>query len=284
MFRSDALHSRRLRDLVFSSAPVLLAPARFLADAREDLRHSLVAAWPLFRSNMRARHRRAWLGYFWLLLPALATTLIWVYVRAHGIVSVADTHVPYPVHVLTGMILWQIFVDALNAPLQQLGAGRAVITRSRVPHEALMLAGLLEVIVNSAARLLVLAMVLAVFRVPLASTAIFVPIGFAALAMLGLALGILIAPVGMLYDDVSRGLMMVTTFWFFLTPVIYAVPRAGLVRFNPVTPLLDTTRAWLFGGTGTHGFALVAIASTILLVIAWFLQRLARPHITARLG
>jgi lipopolysaccharide transport system permease protein len=273
-----------MSEIVYTSESQLRHPRRFLAEAFADLRRAPSVAWRLFRSHAQARHRRTALGYLWLLLPTLATTLIWVYVQSRRIIAIETTAIPYPIYVLTGMICWQVFVDALNAPLQQLTAARQTITRSRVPHEALILAGVFDVLLNCAVRLLVLAAALIAFQVPLAATALLLPIGLGALALLGFALGLLAVPLGMLYDDVSRALLMIATFWFFLTPVIYPTPSAGIVRLNPVTPLLDTTRSWLLGGAPTNGFAAVTIFAIATLIVAWLFHRLARPHLVARLG
>lgn len=270
---------------VYTSQSELLHPARFLAGSVRDLLRAPAVAWALFRSNVQARHRRAWLGYLWLLLPTLATTAVWVYVQSRGIIGIAPTDVPYPVYVLAGTILWQVFADALNTPLQQLAAGRQVITRSRVPHEALILAGVYEVLLNCVVRLIVLAAVLVAFDIPAGQALLLVPFGIAALVLLGLTIGLLVTPAGMLYDDVSRAIVLVSGFWFFLTPVLYRTPSTGILRFNPVTPLLDTTRAWLISGPpATSGFASVMIVTATTLFIAWLFYRLARPHVVARLG
>ncbi|HEX9985827.1 MAG TPA: ABC transporter permease [Thermoanaerobaculia bacterium] len=273
-----------MSETVYTAHSELGRPARFLAEGARDLGRSLPVAWRLFLSNVQTRYRRSWLGALWLLLPTVGTTLVWVYLQGRGIVAIAPTGLPYPVYVLAGTILWQVFVDALNAPLQQLGAGRQMITRSRVPHEALIVAGALEVLLNCAVRLVVLAAMLLVLHVPMQATLLLVPFGIVALTLLGLTIGLLATPAGMLYDDVSRGIALVTTFWIFLTPVLYATPRWGILRFNPVTPLLDTTRAWLTAGPATDGFATVMALTIPALVLAWLFNRLARPHVVARLG
>ncbi|HEX6100128.1 MAG TPA: ABC transporter permease [Thermoanaerobaculia bacterium] len=273
-----------MSETVHTAASELQHPGRFLREAAGDLRRSVAPAWQLFRRNMQVRYRRAGLGYLWLLLPTVGTTLVWVYVQSRRIIDVAPTDVPYPVYVLTGTILWQVFVDALNAPLQQLTASRQLITRSRVPHEALILAATFEVLLNCAVRLVILVPVLFFFRASVGPAALLVPVGVAALLLFGLALGLFAAPLGMLYDDVGRGITLVTGFLFFLTPVIYRTPSAGILRFNPLTPLLDTTRAWLTGGEGRGGFAAVTAVTLLALVLAWLFERLARPHMVARLG
>jgi lipopolysaccharide transport system permease protein len=269
-------------ETVYSSHSELHHPLRFVTAAVSELRRSPAVAWRLFRSNVQARHRRAWLGYLWLLLPTLGTTAVWVYVKSRGIVSLAATDVPYPVYVLSGMIFWQVFADALSAPLQQLAAGRQMITRSRLPHEALILAGLFELLLNCAVRLLVLAAVMVAFRVPITPAIALVPIGIAAIALFGLALGLAVAPVGLLYDDVPRAITLVTGLWFFVTPILY--PARGAMRWNPLTPLIESTRGWLTGSVADRAFPLVVAATIPVLVAAWLLFRLARPHVVARLG
>lgn len=273
-----------MTEIVHSSQSELRHPGRFFAEAFRDLRRAPAVAWRLFLSNVRARHRRSWLGYVWLLLPTLATTAIWTYIHTRGVIAIAPTAVPYPVYVLAGTVLWQVFVDALNAPLQQLQASRQLITRSRVPHEALILAGVFEVLLNCAARLLVLLPALLFFAVPIGPRTLLLPLGIAALLLLGLALGMLIAPAGLLYDDVGRAVALATGFWFFLTPVVYRAPADGLLRLNPVTPLLETTRGWLTSNGTARGFGAVTLAALVTLFAAWLVQRIARPHTVARLG
>ena len=274
-----------MTETVYSADPELRRPARFLASAKADLRHTATVAWHLFRRNLQVRYRRTWLGYAWLLLPIIGTTLVWVYIHSRRIIILSPTEIPYPVHVLAGMALWQTFVDALSAPLQQLAAGRQLVTRSRVPLEALVLAGVLETLLNCGARLLVLAALLFAYDVPIGPGLLLAPLGIAALAMLGLAIGVVLAPAGLLYEDVGRAITVVTGFWFFLTPVVYRTPASGILRFNPVTPLLDTTRAWLTSSApATDGFALVGVTATALLLVGWAVLRLARPHIVERLG
>lgn len=273
-----------MTETVYSSHSELQHPARFFADAMRDLRRSPRVAWQLFVSNVQARHRRTWLGYLWLLLPTLGTTAVWVYVRSRGVIATGATGLPYVVHALSGMIFWQVFTESLVSPLQQLAANRQLITRSRVPHEALILAGVFETLLNCAVRLVILAIAMAATGVMPGRAIVLVPIGVAALALLGSTLGVFAAPAGLLYDDIGRAMAMLTGFWFFLTPVVYPAPARGLMRWNPVTPLLETTRQWLTSPAPAGGFAIVAGAAAAVLVAAWLFERLARPHVAARLG
>jgi lipopolysaccharide transport system permease protein len=268
----------------YADQPDLADPAGFARAAVHDLRLSLPVAWRLFRSSLSARHRRSLLGYVWLIIPALATAAIAAYLQRRNIVDVGSTALPYAVHVFCGMVLWQTFTEALMSPLGRLTAERQLITRSRVPHEALILSGLFDVLFNAAIRFAVLLVVVLVSGTSLGASAVLVPAGVLALTVLGLALGLLVTPVGLLYEDVTRGLLVLTAFWFFLTPIIYPAPDSGLLRLNPVTPLLDSTRSSLTSFSADGGALLVTGLAIAGLTTAWLFARLARPHVVARLG
>lgn len=259
-------------------------PVSFPNQAVRDLARARPLAWLLFRSNLRTRHRRARLGYLWLLVPALATATVSTVLRSHAIVAMPHTALPYPVFVLSGMILWQLFLESLNAPLQQLSANRHIISRSPVPHEAILLAGVYEVALNAGVRVVVLAAALLLWRVPVGWTLPLVLPGMAAIAMLGLAAGLVLAPVGLLYDDVGRVLSLVATFGLFLSPVIYPFPPGSFLWLNPVAPMIATTRGWISGPTPCAAFGAVSAASAMGLIGAWRLYRIARWHVVDRIG
>ena len=278
-----------MEEIIYSADSSLRSPSRFAAHLWSDLRVSPPVAWRLFLHSLRAAYRQSWLGYVWLLLPPLATAATWVYLNSAKILNISATSVPYPVYVLTGTLLWQVFAESLLAPLQKLSTARGILTKSRMPHEALLLAGLFEVGFNFLVRLGVLLPVLVWFKMPLSWTLLLAPLGVLALIVHGFTLGLLLTPVGLLYQDVSRGLSLLVGFWFFLTPVIYPLPQtwpASLIgTLNPVSPLLLTTRNWMTVGTPAtaRGFVPVVGLSLLLLGVALLHYRLAKPHLVARL-
>jgi ABC-type polysaccharide/polyol phosphate export permease len=268
----------------FTSAPVVSNPGAFLTDAMAQLRRSLPMVWPLFLSNLRARHRGLLLSYLWLLLPGIATAAICTYLQSARVLTGAATELPYPLHVLTGVFLWQLLADGVQAPLQQLKASRQLLTHSRVPHEAVILAGVVEAAVNCGARLLVLVPVLLLHRVAPDIAWLALPLALAALLALGVALGLLIAPWALLYDDASRATVLGLALWFVLTPIFYAAPSDGLLSHNPAGVLIETARSWLAGAPTGSAVALVAIGAGAALILGWLTYRIAKPHLLARLS
>ena len=90
-------------------------------------------------------------------------------------------------------------------------------------------------------------------------------------------------------DAKQIGIMyLVTSFGFFLTPVVYPVPTRGLfallVNLNPVTPLLVTTRELVTGTPLSQpvAFAGVVLLSVVLLLAGWIAYRVSMPIVLER--
>lgn len=247
-------------------------------------------AWRLLVRNISSRYRHTFLGYVWAFLPPLMTASVFVFLQKAGYFTVGKTQVPYAVFVLAGLILWQAFADAVHAPLRLVQQSHSILTKVNFPREALILAGVGEVLFASLIRLALLILALLWFGVGLSWTVIGFAFGVLALIGMGMALGLLITPVAILYHDVGQALPFALYLWMFLTPVIYPAPATWpgslLVLLNPVSPVLDTTRDWLFSSSPHYLSAFFAICGlTVLAILAgWLLYRLALPILIERMS
>ncbi len=90
-------------------------------------------AWRFFLRDTRAAHRQSLLGYFWVLLPPLANTLVWVFLNKSDVVRIDSGNIPYPVFVLTGTILWAAFNGSLIGMLGSINEGRSLLSKINFP-------------------------------------------------------------------------------------------------------------------------------------------------------
>jgi lipopolysaccharide transport system permease protein len=255
-----------------------------------DLALSRELAWRLFVRNISSRYRQTILGYAWAIVTPIATASVFVYLQKAGYLAVGDTQVPYGVFLLTGLVLWQGFADAVQAPLRMVQQSYSILTKVNFPREALILAGVGEVLFTFLIRLGLIVLALFWFDVRVPWTAFWFPLGALLLIGLGISLGLLITPVAALYHDVSQALPLTLYLWMFLTPVIYPAPLgwpgSTLMWLNPVSPLLDTTRAWLLSGAPRYlsAFFVISGLTVFTLLAAWLLYRLALPILIERAG
>lgn len=275
---------------VYSPESGLRRPLHLIKSLFSDLRNSRELAWRLFVRNFSAMYRQSILGFVWALIPPLLTAMVWVFLNGQRIINVDDPGVPYPAFVLTSVLLWSVFAQSLVSPITSVIQGRSILVKINFPRESLILAGLLQVLFDFFVKLALIVGVLIVFEVSPASTAWLAPFGVLALILLGLSLGIILLPIGMLYTDIQKIIVTITPFWMLLTPVIYPAPRSGMAtllnEYNPVSPLLSTTRDWLFYGTAEFvtPFLWITACSLFVLFVGLIIFRLAMPIIIERSG
>jgi lipopolysaccharide transport system permease protein len=265
-------------------------PIQLVKTMWRDLLASRELAWQLVKRDIKAKYRQSFLGIFWAIIPPIVTAGGFVLAKDGGVINLGDTELPYPAYVMFSMTLWQTFVEALQGPVQAVTLGKVMLARINFPREALIIAKLGEVFFNFGIKLILIIGLFLWFQMPITWSAILAPVALIHLIALGTFFGLLLAPIGVLYQDFSMGLTLATSFWLFLTPVVYPVPKDGLfgivVQFNPVTPLLVTTRELATTGLISNplGFWLASAFALSGLFLTWIFYRVAMPYVVERVS
>ena len=283
--------NRRGNITVYSAGVTNRSLAFHLREIAGELPQAHELGFRLFRRNLTALYRQSLLGFSWALLPPLATAALWIFLRSNNVVSMEETGTSYPVFVLSGAILWQVFSEAILAPLTQVTENKVMLSKINIPREGLLLSGLYQLIFNTIVKIILLAFVFLAFHQTVSLSGLaFVPVGLFAIGLAGFSIGLLLTPLGMLYQDINRGLGVLLPFFMYLTPTVYPVPREGVVglvmKFNPIAtfitqtrngltaqPLYDIQLFWVY----VSGFAL-------LLMVSLVAYRLSMPMIIERIG
>jgi lipopolysaccharide transport system permease protein len=282
--------AQELPRVVYTPESRLRHPVQLFREMWRDLLASRELAWRLMVRDIRAQYRQSFLGILWAFIPPIMTAVGFTLAANAEVVNIGVTDLPYPAYVMFSMTLWQTFVEALNGPIQGVTAAKAMLAKINFPREALILAKLGQVFFNFAIKLFLIVGLFIWFQMPVTWSVVLAPVALIHLVMLGTFLGLLLAPLGALYQDFSNGLTLVTGLWLFLTPVVYPVPSSGtfgtLVKLNPVTPLLVTTRELATTGvlSDPQGFWVVSLLAIVGLLLAWLIYRLAIPFVVERMS
>ena len=276
-------------EIVYSPESALRRPGQLLRDMKRDLLASREIAWRLLRRDISAQYRQSIFGFAWAFFPALAMGAAFTFANSAKIINVGRTDLPYTAYVILSTILWQTFVEALSGPVNAVAAAKPMLARINLPREAIILAKLGEVFFNFGIKLILVVIVFVWFRIEVGWSTLLAPFALLALILFGTCLGLLLAPIGGLYEDITKGLPLIAGLWLFLTPVIYPVPQgsgfATIVRWNPVTPLLVTTRELATGAGAisySAGFMVISLVTLLGLSVAWIIYRLAMPFVIER--
>ncbi len=277
--------------VIYTARSELVHPWHLVQELWSDIVRGRELGWRLFVRNLQSQYRQTLLGYFWAIMPPLITTLVWVGLRSINVVSfTGEPGVSYAAYVLTGTILWQTFLNSLNSPLTAIDGAKDMLAKINFPREALLLAGLGQMLFNLLIQLVLLGILLLVQRVSLPPTAPLFLLGLFLLITLGHGIGLLITPLGLLYTDIPKAIQAFAPFAMLLTPVLYAPATTGrlvLLNYaNPVAPVLVVTRDWLLIGRTEFlgGFLVYSGVGVVATVVGLILVRIAMPFLIERMG
>ncbi len=274
----------------YSAHSEIRNPVKLFSDMWSDTWNGRELAWRLFLRNIRGLYRQTLLGLFWAFLPPVANTAIWIFLRQQGVFNIGDMEVNETLYILTGMILWQAFGDAIQMPLKVLNQHKSMLSKLRFSREALLLVGLGEIVFDLLIRAVLLALAMAWFGVAPSLAVLGAVVAIVMMIALGATLGILLMPIGSLYQDVGRLLSMVVPFWMILTPIIYPSPTAFpgtlLNWLNPASPFLILSRDLLLMGQSNMWFPafIWGLITIPLALLGLIMFRISIPVLVERMN
>jgi len=288
--KTEPIDDAPLTVTVYTPESRLRHPLLLIKEMWRDLKSSRELAWRLVVRDISAQYRQTALGYFWAVFPPLVTTAVLILLRSASVMSVEGINIPYPAYVMMGTVFYQLFVDALNAPLKVVTESKAILTKINLPREAFVLSGMGQVLFSFGIKLSMLVAALIYWHVPVSWTTLLVPLPLLGLLLLGTMFGVLLIPVGLLYKDIQSALLVATSGLVFLTPVAYPPTAEGvlgtIMRYNPITPFLMAAKDLVttgIPGNLTASFTVFGLAM-IFLLVGWVIYRLALPIIIERIG
>ncbi len=241
--------------------------------------------------NITARYRRSLLGIFWAFLPPLATSVVWIILDNQRIVNFASTEIPYPVFVVLGTTLWQVFTSSVLIPLQTVNANKPILTKINFPREAVLVNAFYEILFTVfIGAVIVVLMLLFTGTNPGWSGLLYIPFVLQ-LMLIGMTISLFLLPVSLLFQDIQFVLPSVLQFVMYLTPVIYPKPFFSsfgwLFKYNPVGQSIQFIRSGL---TGTANDVLLSDmlltfgVTSLFFIVGIVLYRITMEVLIERMG
>lgn len=261
-----------------------------LREMLTDLWASHFLAYQFAKRDISSQYRQSYLGILWLFLTPVASAMVWIFLNSSGTINIPDTGMPYPVYVFSGTLIWSILIDAINSPTQSTNASRSILTKINFPKEALVLSGVYKLLFNSSVKVVLLVAFVFIFGVGFHWSLLLFPLALVCTVLVGTAIGLLLTPTGLLYNDISRLVSMGLSLVMYLTPVVYGIPKTGIMKiimtYNPFTPLVTTTRDLAVGQSPEflNYFYGLSIAGILLLLLSLLIYRVSIPVIVERLS
>lgn len=277
-----------MRERINSAESVLRDPLRLIRAWREDAGLSWPLGWQLAKRNIQARYRQTMLGYAWAILPAFGATIAFVLMRSANLLNTGEPEVPYPVYAFIGALFWQLFATAVTQPIDVVQGNKGLLTKVQFPRESLLIAAGLLIVHDLLVKLAVLPILYIAFSTWPDADIIHLPLVVMVFIVFGSAIGILLAPCNLIFNDVAMLVRIVLSLMILVSPVGYVVPKEGwlkdVIAYNPLTPLLEAVRGALttMPMPDFMAWATIGLLGVVLLLLALVFYLIALPIVIER--
>lgn len=261
-----------------------------LKESLKGFKRSFYLARQLARRDIRAQYRQSVLGVVWAVVPVLMTALVWIFLQASGTIQLSSTGMPYPVFVLMGTTCWSVWTECLSLSIISVNANKSIITKINFDKEALITLGFMKMGFNFLIKLGLLIVFMALYHVvPGWSVFAFFPLLFITM-LCCMSIGILLAPIGILYNDIGKAIPLSMQMLMYVSPVVYMSPKSGLMKqlmqYNPFYYMMDDLRNTLTGASIEHGtfWLIFGLITILLFAFSLIVYRVSMPIITERMS
>ena len=245
----------------------------------------LILAW----RDVAVRYKQTVVGVAWSLIQPLLTMLIMtvVFSKLAGLHS--DGNVPYAIMVLSGMLPWQFFANALASSGQSLVSNSTLISKIYFPRLLIPASTAGVALVDFLISLLILAGMMIFYQFAPTWRLLFIPILLVFAFITSLGPGLLVGALTVQYRDFRFILPFVIQFGLYLCPVGFS---SGVVReklgdaafllysLNPMVGVIDGFRWAILGGASSFympSFLIsLAVSAMMLWVGVWYFRKIER--------
>lgn len=228
----------------------------------------LILAWREFH----IRYKQTSLGAVWAALQPLSLMVLFTIIFTF-LMPIKITDYPYPIFFYSGLVFWTFFVSALNYSIPCFKNNYNLITKVNFPKESLITSGVAVALADMLIALLILFILMFLFNIAF-SWSIFLVIPLTVLLIIfTLSVALLLSSLNVFYRDVGLASNFLIQAWFFATPVMYSIDKAGwtakrIIFLNPMAFLIENLRRALIEG---RGIILWQYLIMLLFAIAFFL-------------
>ncbi|MGX9348237.1 ABC transporter permease [Microbacterium sp. KNMS] len=248
-------------------------------------RRYLHSLWLLSARDLKVRYATSWLGYLWSILDPLVMSLIYWFVFTqvfHRGGRVGEE--PYIVFLMTALLPWVWFNAAVTDFTRAFNKDAKLVRSTSIPRSI----WINRIVLSKGVEFLCSLPVLVLFAVAAGATVgwqlLLFPVGVLLQAVLLVGLGLLVAPLCVLFSDLERTTRLILRVLFYASPIIYGIGDlpgvvSDLGALNPLAGIFTLYRVGFFPGQwDTFAVAAGAIMSLLFLGVGILtFRRLERP-------
>lgn len=232
----------------------------------------------LVRRDFVSFYKQTILGPIWFFVQPIITTLTYTLVFSN-LAGIPTDGVPAPLFYLAGITIWNYFADCLTKTSTVFKDNASIFGKVYFPRLIMPLSIVISNLVRFGVQFILLVMTMVFFyfkgfHFAINATALLFPLLIFMVAVQGLGLGMIISAVTTKYRDLAFVVSFGVPLLMYATPVIYPLsvalqkyPKyAGIIKYNPITGILETFRYGLLG-KGSFSWELLGYSCGVTVVL-----------------
>lgn len=256
-----------------------ITPANNLLDIKlKDLWHYRDLLLLLVKRDFISFYKQTILGPLWFFIQPVFTTVIFTFVFGN-LAGISTDGLPQPLFYMAGITAWNYFADCLNKTSTVFKDNANLFGKVYFPRLIMPFSIVASNLVRFGVQMLLFILMIVYY---LATDLNFSPNWYILLfpflvilmASLGLGLGMIISAMTTKYRDLAflvtfgvQLLMYATTVIYPLSTAIEKYPKyAWIIKYNPMTPILETFR-YGFLGNGSFSWGSLGYCTAITFII-----------------
>ncbi len=217
--------------------------------------NSLYLLYNLISKEFKLKYRRSVLGIAWSVLNPLLMMIVMALIFTN-IFRFEFTAYPFAVYLILGQTIFALFQDGTNGALNSIYDASSLIKKVRVQKIIFPTEKVLFAVVNFVFSLIAVVLVMAFFGMLPSWQVVLTPVLVLLLALFTLGIGYLVSALAVFFRDVVHLWGVMTTIWFYFTPIFWpyeALASTGftwvltLIQFNPMYHFVSGFRQMVTG-------------------------------------
>ncbi len=239
--------------------------------------------WVLVQRDIKLLYKQTALGVVWVVAQPLVAAVIFAVVFGR-VAKLPSDGAPYLLFVFCGVTVWTYFSQALQRAGTSLVRNSQLVSKVYFPKLLIPLAQTLRGLVDFAVILIVLAVLMAIYRVQPTFRLAAIPGILILMALTSTGVALWFSALGVKYRDCTNALPYFVQVWMYASPVVYPmsmVPERWqwLFALNPAVGFIEGFRWAVLGSKALSSEILCITVTTSLLALfsgAFFFRRVER--------
>lgn len=218
-------------------------------------KNSLYLLYNLISKEFKLKYRRSVLGVVWSVLNPLLMMIVMALIFSNVFRFQFDMY-PFAVYLILGQIIFAVFQDGTNGALGSIIDSASLIKKIKINKVIFPTEKVLFAVVNFLFSLIAVVAVMIFFGMAPSWEAFLTPILITLLAVFTLGVGYIISALAVYFRDVIHLWGVLTTIWFYFTPIFWpyeVLANVGLpwvvelIQFNPMYHFVSAFRQMVTG-------------------------------------